>query len=32
MRMQVRRRPDGLTVLNDAYNANPSSMAAALKT
>jgi UDP-N-acetylmuramoyl-tripeptide--D-alanyl-D-alanine ligase len=32
MRMQVRRRPDGLTVVNDAYNANPSSMAAALKT
>jgi UDP-N-acetylmuramoyl-tripeptide--D-alanyl-D-alanine ligase len=32
MRMQVRRRPDGLIVLNDAYNANPSSMAAALKT
>jgi UDP-N-acetylmuramoyl-tripeptide--D-alanyl-D-alanine ligase len=32
MRMQVRRRPDGLTVINDAYNANPSSMAAALKT
>jgi UDP-N-acetylmuramoyl-tripeptide--D-alanyl-D-alanine ligase len=32
MRMEVRRRPDGLTVVNDAYNANPSSMAAALKT
>jgi UDP-N-acetylmuramoyl-tripeptide--D-alanyl-D-alanine ligase len=32
MRMQARRRPDGLTVVNDAYNANPSSMAAALKT
>jgi UDP-N-acetylmuramoyl-tripeptide--D-alanyl-D-alanine ligase len=32
MRMQVRRRGDGLTVVNDAYNANPSSMAAALKT
>jgi UDP-N-acetylmuramoyl-tripeptide--D-alanyl-D-alanine ligase len=31
-RMQVRHRPDGLTVVNDAYNANPSSMAAALKT
>jgi UDP-N-acetylmuramoyl-tripeptide--D-alanyl-D-alanine ligase len=30
--MEVRRRPDGLTVVNDAYNANPSSMAAALKT
>jgi UDP-N-acetylmuramoyl-tripeptide--D-alanyl-D-alanine ligase len=32
MRMQVLRRPDGLTIVNDAYNANPSSMAAALKT
>jgi UDP-N-acetylmuramoyl-tripeptide--D-alanyl-D-alanine ligase len=32
MRMQVLRRPDGLTVVNDAYNANPSSTAAALKT
>jgi UDP-N-acetylmuramoyl-tripeptide--D-alanyl-D-alanine ligase len=32
MRMELRRRPDGLTVVNDAYNANPSSMAAALKT
>jgi UDP-N-acetylmuramoyl-tripeptide--D-alanyl-D-alanine ligase len=32
MRMQVQRRADGLTVLNDAYNANPSSVAAALKT
>jgi UDP-N-acetylmuramoyl-tripeptide--D-alanyl-D-alanine ligase len=32
MRMQVERRPDGLTVVNDAYNANPSSTAAALKT
>jgi UDP-N-acetylmuramoyl-tripeptide--D-alanyl-D-alanine ligase len=32
MRMEVRRRPDGLTVVNDAYNANPSSTAAALKT
>jgi len=32
MRMQVVRRPDGLTIVNDAYNANPSSMAAALKT
>ena len=31
-RMQVRHRPDGLTVVNDAYNANPSSMTAALKT
>jgi UDP-N-acetylmuramoyl-tripeptide--D-alanyl-D-alanine ligase len=32
MRMQVARRPDGLTVINDAYNANPTSMAASLKT
>jgi UDP-N-acetylmuramoyl-tripeptide--D-alanyl-D-alanine ligase len=32
MRMQVVRRPDGLTIVNDAYNANPSSVAAALKT
>jgi UDP-N-acetylmuramoyl-tripeptide--D-alanyl-D-alanine ligase len=32
MRMQVERRPDGLTVINDAYNANPASMAASLKT
>jgi UDP-N-acetylmuramoyl-tripeptide--D-alanyl-D-alanine ligase len=32
MRMQVERRPDGLTVINDAYNANPVSMAASLKT
>jgi UDP-N-acetylmuramoyl-tripeptide--D-alanyl-D-alanine ligase len=32
MRMQLQRRADGLTVLNDAYNANPSSVAAALKT
>jgi len=32
MRMQVERRADGLTVINDAYNANPTSMAAALKT
>lgn len=31
MRMQVQRRVDGLTVINDAYNANPTSMAAALK-
>jgi UDP-N-acetylmuramoyl-tripeptide--D-alanyl-D-alanine ligase len=32
MRMQVARRPDGLTVINDAYNANPTSMAASLRT
>jgi UDP-N-acetylmuramoyl-tripeptide--D-alanyl-D-alanine ligase len=30
-RMEVRRRPDGLVVVNDAYNANPHSMAAALR-
>jgi UDP-N-acetylmuramoyl-tripeptide--D-alanyl-D-alanine ligase len=32
MRMQVGRRADGLTVINDAYNANPTSVAASLKT
>lgn len=32
MRMQVVRLPGELTVLNDAYNANPASMAAALAT
>jgi UDP-N-acetylmuramoyl-tripeptide--D-alanyl-D-alanine ligase len=30
-RMEVRRRADGLTVVNDAYNANPDSMGAALR-
>ncbi len=30
-RMEVTRRDDGLTVVNDAYNANPESMRAALK-
>lgn len=30
MRMQVLRTPTGATVLNDAYNANPTSMRAAL--
>ncbi|HEX6875260.1 MAG TPA: UDP-N-acetylmuramoyl-tripeptide--D-alanyl-D-alanine ligase [Nocardioidaceae bacterium] len=30
-RMEVCRRSDGLTVVNDAYNANPDSMRAALK-
>ena len=30
-RMEVRERPDGVTVVNDAYNANPESMAAALR-
>ncbi len=30
-RMEVIERPDGVTVVNDAYNANPESMRAALK-
>lgn len=30
-RMEVTRRADGLTVVNDAYNANPDSMRAALE-
>jgi len=29
-RMEVTERPDGVTVVNDAYNANPDSMTAAL--
>src|SRR4051794_38313541 len=29
-RMEVAQRPDGVTVINDAYNANPESMRAAL--
>jgi len=32
MRMEVAQLPTGVTVLNDAYNANPASMAAALRT
>jgi UDP-N-acetylmuramoyl-tripeptide--D-alanyl-D-alanine ligase len=31
-RMEVSRRADGLTVINDAYNANPESVTAALRT
>lgn len=31
-RMEVTRRPDGVTVINDAYNANPDSVRAALKS
>ncbi len=31
-RMEVLRRHDGVVVINDAYNASPDSMAAALKT
>ena len=30
-RMEVSERPDGVTIVNDAYNANPESMRAALK-
>ncbi|GAA3618018.1 UDP-N-acetylmuramoyl-tripeptide--D-alanyl-D-alanine ligase [Marihabitans asiaticum] len=30
-RMEVTERPDGVRVVNDAYNANPDSMAAALR-
>ncbi len=30
-RMEVHRRADGVTVINDAYNANPESVAAALE-
>lgn len=30
-RMEVHERPDGVIVINDAYNANPESMRAALK-
>jgi UDP-N-acetylmuramoyl-tripeptide--D-alanyl-D-alanine ligase len=31
-RMEVTERPDGVTVINDAYNANPESVRAALDT
>lgn len=31
LRMEVSRTPEGGTVINDAYNANPASMAAALR-
>ncbi len=31
-RMELLTRPDGVVVINDAYNASPDSMAAALKT
>nr|WP_154770472.1 UDP-N-acetylmuramoyl-tripeptide--D-alanyl-D-alanine ligase [Nakamurella alba] len=31
-RMEVTTRPDGVTIVNDAYNANPESMKAALRS
>jgi len=31
-RLEVTERPDGVTVVNDAFNANPDSVAAALRT
>jgi UDP-N-acetylmuramoyl-tripeptide--D-alanyl-D-alanine ligase len=32
MRMEVRERPDGSVLINDAYNANPSSMRASISS
>ena len=32
MRMEMFSTPEGITILNDAYNANPASVAAALRT
>jgi UDP-N-acetylmuramoyl-tripeptide--D-alanyl-D-alanine ligase len=31
-RMEVTQRPDGVTIINDAYNASPEAMAAAIET
>ena len=31
-RLEVTERPDGITIVNDAFNANPDSVAAALRT
>jgi UDP-N-acetylmuramoyl-tripeptide--D-alanyl-D-alanine ligase len=31
-RLQVLQRPDGITIINDAFNANPESMGAGLRT
>jgi UDP-N-acetylmuramoyl-tripeptide--D-alanyl-D-alanine ligase len=32
MRLEVRKRPDGVVVVNDSYNANPSSMHASIES
>lgn len=32
MRMEIEHTPDGVTILNDAYNANPDSMRASIST